>query len=79
MSREAFDQIVERQVNDRLAEVKRALFASALDCIIIIDADGRVLEFSPAAEKTFGYTRDEVIGGWLIITRPRRSSTRQAD
>jgi PAS domain S-box-containing protein len=59
---EAFDQLVENQVNLRLAEVKRALFESALDCIITIDAEGLVLEFSPAAERTFGYTRDEVLG-----------------
>jgi PAS domain S-box-containing protein len=59
---ETFDQLVESKVNDRLAESKRALLESALDCIITIDAQGRVLEFSPAAEKTFGYTRQEVLG-----------------
>jgi two-component system, sensor histidine kinase and response regulator len=59
---EAFDQLVESQVNNRLAEVKRALFESALDCIITIDVEGRILEFSPAAERTFGYTRQEVLG-----------------
>jgi PAS domain-containing protein len=54
---EAFDKLVESKVTNRLAEVTRALLESALDCVITIDVDGRVLEFSPAAERTFGYTR----------------------
>ena len=41
---------------------------SALDCIITIDAEGRVTEFNPAAEKTFGYTREEILGKQLAET-----------
>jgi sigma-B regulation protein RsbU (phosphoserine phosphatase) len=41
---------------------KAAIVSGALDCIISIDAAGRVLEFNPAAEATFGFTRDEAIG-----------------
>src|SRR6266403_353444 len=40
----------------------RALLDSALDCIISMDANGRVLEFNPAAERVFGYTRDQAVG-----------------
>jgi PAS domain S-box-containing protein len=39
-----------------------AYFDAALDCVIIADASGRVVEFNPAAERTFGYTRDEALG-----------------
>jgi PAS domain S-box-containing protein len=39
-----------------------AYFEAALDCVIIADASGRVVEFNPAAERTFGYTRDEALG-----------------
>lgn len=35
---------------------------SVLDCIIATDRHGRILEFNPAAEKTFGYSRGEAIG-----------------
>jgi PAS domain S-box-containing protein len=35
---------------------------TALDSIITIDRHGCVLDFNPAAEKTFGYTRAEVLG-----------------
>ncbi len=41
---------------------KAAIVGGALDGIISIDGGGRVLEFNPAAEATFGYSRDEVIG-----------------
>ena len=40
----------------------RATFDAAMDCIITIDQDGRIIEFNRAAEKTFGYTHDEVMG-----------------
>src|SRR5919197_715114 len=39
-----------------------AYFEAALDCVIIADASGRVVEFNPAAERTFGYSRDEALG-----------------
>ena len=40
----------------------RAIVRGALDAIIAIDADGVVTEFNPAAERLFGYTRDEAVG-----------------
>ena len=48
--------------------IKGAILESALDCIITIDKDGNIIEFNPAAEKTFGYSRDEVIGKELAET-----------
>lgn len=41
---------------------KAAVLEVALDCIITADGEGRVLEFNPAAERTFGYARAEVLG-----------------
>ena len=46
-------------------EGMRAILDSALDCIITMDHHGRVAEFNPAAEKTFGYRREEAIGQLL--------------
>ena len=34
---------------------KSAILDSALDCIITIDHEGRIVDFNPAAEETFGY------------------------
>jgi two-component system, chemotaxis family, CheB/CheR fusion protein len=42
--------------------LNRALIDSALDCIISMDARGRIMEFNPAAERVFGHSRDEAIG-----------------
>ena len=41
---------------------KSAVLEAALDCIITADVQGRIVEFNPAAERTFGYTRAERAG-----------------
>jgi PAS domain S-box-containing protein len=41
---------------------KAAILDSALDCIMTIDHKGCITEFNPAAERTFGYRRSEVVG-----------------
>jgi two-component system cell cycle sensor histidine kinase/response regulator CckA len=41
---------------------QRAILDSALDCLITIDQQGSILEFNPAAERTFGYAHAAVIG-----------------
>ena len=43
-------------------ERKRAILDAALDCVITVDENGAVLEFNPAAERTFGYRAAEAIG-----------------
>lgn len=45
---------------------KAAITDSALDCIVIVDHEGRIIEFNPAAEVTFGYTKVEVVGKTLV-------------
>jgi len=44
---------------------KTAILDSALDCIVTIDHLACITEFNPAAERTFGYRRDEVVGKLL--------------
>ncbi len=59
---------------------KSAILETALDCIISCDQDGRVVEFNPAAERTFGYRRDEVLGrelGDLIVPQHLRDQHRE--
>jgi two-component system sensor kinase FixL len=47
---------------------KSAILESALDCIIAADEKGRITEFNPAAERTFGYRRQDVLGRELAET-----------
>jgi PAS domain S-box-containing protein len=39
-----------------------AYLKAAIDCVIVADASGRIVEFNPAAERTFGYSRQEALG-----------------
>ncbi|MBA2276487.1 MAG: PAS domain S-box protein [Chloroflexia bacterium] len=47
---------------------KAAIVALSLDCIVAIDGEGRITEFNPAAEQTFGYGRADVLGKELAET-----------
>lgn len=47
-----------RRSGERLA----ATVTSALDAVVAIDAAGRIFEFNPAAERVFGYSRDQALG-----------------
>ena len=60
---------------------KSAILETALDCIITMDHEGKVVEFNPAAERTFGYRREQVIGqelGEFIIPPSLRERHRTA-
>ncbi len=41
---------------------KGAILEAALDCIILMDHEGLITEFNPAAQRTFGYSRAEAVG-----------------
>lgn len=51
----------------------RSVVDGALDAILTIDDAGRLVEFNPAAERMFGYQREQVLGRALsqIIIPPR--------
>ncbi len=61
-------------------ERKGAILETALDAIITMDYQGRIIEFNPAAEKTFGRRRDDVLGqsmaGLLIPSSLRERHSR---
>jgi diguanylate cyclase (GGDEF)-like protein/PAS domain S-box-containing protein len=42
--------------------LKSAVVETALDCVVLMDEGGLVVDFNPAAEATFGYTRGEILG-----------------
>jgi PAS domain S-box-containing protein len=59
------DILKRKEIEDALRESearKTAVLQSALDCIVTIDQSGRILDFNPAAERTFGYSSAAAIG-----------------
>ena len=55
------------EARSRLSEARKAaILESALDAIITIDPDGKMLEFNPAAERLFGYERTSAIGQHMV-------------
>lgn len=75
---------VERwRAEDRLRESdarRAAILNAAFDCIITMDADGRVVEVNHATERTFGYRASEMVGhelAELIIPSELREAHRR--
>jgi PAS domain S-box-containing protein len=69
-SHELFER--NRELTARNRELD-ALRQAGLDCIITMDHDGLIREFNPAAEHTFGYRREEVLGRRMseVVVAPR--------
>ncbi len=57
-----------------------AILDVALDCVILMDAGGCIVQFNPAAERTFGYAASEAVGHQLadlIIPPDQRDAHRE--
>ncbi|MXQ13891.1 PAS domain S-box protein [Microvirga makkahensis] len=52
---------IEKELRDSEA-LKSAIVAAALDCVVTVTEDSRVIEWNPAAERTFGYAREAALG-----------------
>jgi two-component system cell cycle sensor histidine kinase/response regulator CckA len=81
------DQAPEKGGNEELVRLLResearqhAVFDMALDALIVMDHEGHITEFNPAAERIFQYSRGEVLGKLmadLIIPPSLRESHRR--
>jgi PAS domain S-box-containing protein len=61
-------------LSEHESEVRKAsILDTALDAIITSDQTGSIIEFNPAAEATFGYRKEDVIGRQMVnlIIPPR--------
>ena len=59
------------ELGQRTSEMRwRAVIASAVDGIVVIDAIGRIEAFNPAAERLFGYSEREVLGRNVTVLMP---------
>jgi PAS domain S-box-containing protein len=65
-ARERHDDLVISQKELAVSDARKsAVVDGAFDSIIAIDSTGRVIEWNPAAEATFGYPRADAIGQLL--------------
>jgi PAS domain S-box-containing protein len=65
LGRQAGQYVARVRAEERLRaseEISAGIVRAALDCVITMDHEGRVVDFNPAAEDTFGYRRDDAIG-----------------
>ncbi|MGH2967764.1 MAG: SpoIIE family protein phosphatase [Solirubrobacteraceae bacterium] len=84
MGRQIGQYVARLRAEDRLRaseEVSASIVEAALDCVITMNAEGRIVDFNPAAEATFGYAREDVAGELLadvIIPPELREAHRNA-
>lgn len=61
----------------RMSEARASgILAVSADAIISLDDDYRIVLFNAGAEKIFGYSKDEVLGGTLDVLLPERFRAR---
>ena len=76
---QVFEQSPVQDMSERNIPLEVAV-TGALDAIIIIDSDGNIIAFNPAAETIFGYERESVIGknmGDLIVPSQHRAAHKE--
>jgi len=57
--------VIDPEFNQPLRQsdvLARAIFESSLDPMVVLDAEGLIEDFNPAAEQTLGYTKSEAAG-----------------
>jgi PAS domain S-box-containing protein len=69
----------QRELERELDEVRRrfrSLMDNCVDAMIIINEDGTILDFNPAAENIFQYKADEIVGQNVsaLMPEPYRSA-----
>ncbi len=61
------------------AEIRmQAILNTAVDGIIVIDEDGTIESFNPAAEKIFGYSAKEILGQNINLLMPEPHKSKHA-
>jgi PAS domain S-box-containing protein len=68
----AFEDVTERKQAEEALKASeqrlRLLIDTAHDAFVLIDSAGRIIEWNPQAEFTFGWTRQETVGRELATT-----------
>ena len=66
----AIGDAIERSLSEaHVSEIiRRTMIKASLDAIIVIDETGSIIEFNPAAERMFVFSRSEILGRDLLDT-----------
>ena len=59
------DRVLKAKALRESESLKGAILDASLDCIITINDRGQVLDWNPAAERTFGYLRQAALGQYV--------------
>lgn len=77
------EEFTSRKELQRIESLAHALINAALDAVLIVDADGRILKANPASETILGYTQNQVathpLLGSIMHTTIEVSPTRATD
>lgn len=80
LRREFSERMIAEQARQGSEALKSAILQSALDCIVTINQQGCVVEWNPAAARTFGYSRESALGrdlAELIVPPALRAAHRR--
>ncbi len=66
----AIGDSIERSMSDAHVSdiIRNTMLQASYDSIVVIDEAGSIVEFNPAAERMFGWTRAEILGKDLLHT-----------
>jgi PAS domain S-box-containing protein len=62
IGRDITDRVRAERAREEAERLRRTVLETALDGYLGVDEDGRILEFNAAAERIFGFRREEVLG-----------------
>ena len=74
------NDITERREEERRLKHYRHVFSHMDEAIIVTDLEGNIMDWNPASERTFGYSKSEILGkSAFILTQTRKGQQLEQD
>jgi PAS domain S-box-containing protein len=71
----AFHDITERKQADEVVRRQSLLFENLTDAVMILDPERRIMDWNAAAERMFGYAKDEAVGKTPAMLNPSQEAS----
>jgi two-component system, cell cycle sensor histidine kinase and response regulator CckA len=68
-----------RRRTEEVLRRQALIFRTMSEAVVMADAEGRITEWNPAAERMFGYSREEAIGRSPAFVQPEEDRDRRAE